>query len=464
MTEENEAVAEQEPQAEEVVQEEPPKAPQDNPLFKTLFEAGEEGAEEEEQEVTEEPEDIPMTLNEAMEELDSEPEVEQEEEEAEQEPAEPQEEALQVEKGTPKKKKLRKVVDPEVPEAYAPKNEYNFEEEEEEEEEDLGFLPAEKEVYDLAKYASRNMAEHKGLDKKFKTFFEKSKSFLDNKIKDDPSFDPEDDYEYKEFMEKNRPEVSPAELKKIEKSMWIQQAKEEAKRELMPEQEKIRKEMERSKKAPRVQQAKAAFRSMAQNIIIPEEVNKRFSEGGQDAIEEFRKENPLEFQIMERATGDLLSASDTLTDILMNNVDLDMSNEVHKGLLDWVNEEQENYIKSGQTEQDGRMFMRRERYFQIPEDKRSAYYTWSDDDLLKILALRSKERVAAELAQQREILEKSGYVKASNSVPQNPAPQQVAQAPAPQAPKISPAPRAGGTVGKQSTTPPDNAMLKALGL
>ena len=92
------------------------------------------------------------------------------------------------------------------------------------------------------------MAEHKGLDKKFKTFFEKSKSFLDNKIKDDPSFDPEDDYEYKEFMEKNRPEVSPAELKKIEKSMWIKQAKEEAKRELMPEQEKFEKKWKGLKK------------------------------------------------------------------------------------------------------------------------------------------------------------------------------------------------------------------------
>lgn len=464
MTEESSETENVNVEAEEATQQETPRAPQDNPLFKTLFEVGDEVGEEAEGSVESEPEpdaDVPMTLSEAVDDISNAEEVEQVEEtqEAEVEEAESVDpKAEEVDKGSPKKKKLRKVVDPEVPQDLKPA-EYNLSEEDEEEEElDMDLLPAEKEVYKMARFASRNMAEHKGLDKKFKDFFSKSKAYLDKRVSDDPHFDIADDHEYSEFMEKNRPQVDQSELKRIEKTMWIDEAKKEARKELAPQQEKLRKEIERTQKAPQVTHAKNSFRQMSQKVVIPEDLNEKFSQP--NGIEEFKKENPLEFKIIEQVTGELLQAGDTLTDILMSNVDLDISNPAHKSLLEWVNTEQDNYINSGQTEQDGKLFMRRERFFALPEDKRSEYYTWSDDDLLKILALRSKERVSSQLEHQRKILEESGYVRATAQ----PAPQQqVAPKAKPEAPKVPTTPRQGGVIKKASSPKQDNALLNVLG-
>lgn len=464
MTEESSEPEEVNAEAEEATQQEAPRAPQDNPLFKTLFEVGNEAEESEQEPEIPEPEpEVPMTLSEAVDELD-EPveEVAQEGEQTQEVDEQAQAEEpkkSEVDKGSPKKKKLRKVVDPEVPENLKTP-EYNLQEDEEEDE-DPDLLPAEREVYKMARFASKNMTEHKGLDKKFKDFFEKSKAYLDKRVAEDPHFDVADDPDYADFMDRNRPKVDQAELKRIEKSMWIDEAKREARKELAPQQEALRKEIERTKKAPRVAHAKNAFRKMSQTVVIPSELNEKFSKP--NGIEEFKKENPLEFKIIEEVTGELLNAGDTLTDILMSNVDLDTSNPMHKSLLEWVNTEQDNYINSGQTEQDGKIFMRRERYFALPEDKRSEYYTWSDDDLLKILALRSKEKVANQLEQQRKILEQSGYVRAESNNAQAAPQQQVAPEPQPAAPKVPTTPRQGGVIKKATTPKPDNALLNVLG-
>ena len=456
---ENTEVAEQ--PAEEATTEQITEAPQANPLFKTLFEI-EEGVEESESQEEDAEVDVPMTLNEAVDNIDQPQERESEKEEVqdtEEKPEEVQEE--EPEKSEPKKKKLRKVVDPEVPGDVKP--ELNLSEPEEEVDEYAdSLLPEEREVYDLAKYASKNMGkDYDGYDKKFKEFFEKSKSFLDKRIEEDPHFDPSDDPDYAQFIERNRPKLTQADAKKIEKKMWIEEAKREARKELEPETEELRRKLDKAEKAPVIEKARVNFRSMAQKVVIPEEFQKTL-EGGEESISKFADENPLEFQILDGATKRLLNYGDTLTDIFLKTTDLDMGNPVHKELVDWVNAEQDNFIKSGQTEKDGQIFMRRERYYAIPENKRGEYYTWSDDDLLKILALRTQEDVAKAITQQREVLQKSGYVRQAEQPAQKvQAPAQ--QAPAPQKPpSVNATPRPGNNL-ETKTKESNNAMLNVLG-
>lgn len=453
-------MSEQETQTEEIQPEATPErdAPQDNPLFKTLFEIGEGEAEVEapQEEVREEP----RTLDEAVQGLSQAEEVEVPEAQQEVQP-EPQ--AVQEKKVEPKKKKLRKVVDPDVPDAVKNQPAFNLEPEEEVDEFAETLLPEEREVYDIAKYASKNMGEqYKGYDTKFKDYFEKSKSYLDKKLEDDPHFNPSTDEEYSSFIERNRPKLSSVEAKKIERKMWVDEAKSEVRKELLPKTAELKRDLERAKMQPVVGQAQAQFRSMAQKVIIPKEYREQFEKGGDKAIADFAKERPLEYGILEKGTRKLLNYGDTLTGIFLNTIDLNLNNPVHKELLDWVNVEQEGYIKSGQTEQEGKMFMRRERYFALPEDQRSQYYTWSDDDVLKILALRVQEEVHGDLHQQKEILAKSGYVR-QDAPPANSAPAP-APAPAPQKPPaVNTTPRQGGTLTSSKPKSGDNAMLNVLG-
>lgn len=242
-------------------------------------------------------------------------------------------------------------------------------------------------------------------------------------------------------------------------------SKREVRKELEPETEKLRRKLEQAERAPTVEKAKGAFRSMAQKVVIPEEYQDIFEKGGQEAIAKFAEENPLEYKIMDGASATLLKYGDTLTDIFLKNVDVNENDPVHKELIDWVNREQENFIKSGQTEQDGKIFMRRERYYTLPADKRSEYYTWSDDDLLKILALRTQEQVKVALNNQREILEKSGYVRqASQQKEAQPEKQptnvqQVAEKP----PVVNTTPRPGNNLNGKKPAPKNNALLNVLG-
>ncbi len=450
-------MSEQEVQNEEVQAAPEQEAPQDNPLFKTLFEIGE--GQEQTEEVVEEPKEIPRTLDEAInmeepEEVETPPQAQTKEESVE--PAAP-------EKTEPKKKKLRKVVDPDVPDAVKNQPAFNFQEEAEEVDEFAeGLMPEEREVYDIAKYASKNMGEqYKGYDTKFKDYFTKSKAYLDKKVDDDPHFNPATDEEYATFIERNRPKLSSTEAKKIERKMWVEEAKREVRQELEPKTAAIKRELDRAKMQPVVGQAQAQFRNMAQKVIIPEEFREKFEKGGDAAIAEFAKERPLEYGILEKGTRKLLSYGDTLTGIFLNTVDLDMNNPVHKELLDWVNVEQEGYIQSGQTEQEGKMFMRRERYYALPENQRSQYYTWSDDDILKILALRVQEEVHGSLAQQQAILQKSGYVRQEQPAPA-PAPAPT-PAPAPSPPSVNTTPRQGA-ITEPKAKGQSNAMLNVLGI
>lgn len=245
--------------------------------------------------------------------------------------------------------------------------------------------------------------------------------------------------------------------------MWINEAKKEVRRELEPKTEALRKEMERSKLQPVANQAKVQFRQMAQKVVIPEEYRDTFEKGGEEAIKQFAQESPLEYEILENATQHLLTYGDTLTDIFLRTQDFDGNNKVHKDLMEWVDQEQNDFVQSGQTEKDGKVFMRRERYFAMPENQRSQYYTWTDDNLLQIFAYRMQEQVSGALQQHRQVLEKSGYVKAQPQQQAQPAPAPQAPAPRPKAPTINTTPRPGNALNNGKQKEGNNAMLNVLG-
>ena len=122
--------------------------------------------------------------------------VDEPEPEPEEVKEEPKEEAKEPEKAEPKKKKLRKVVDPDIPEAVAkqPVNQ-NIEidplDDPDEQEFMETLIPEEKVVYEKILYADKKLGgEYKGKSEKFKTFFKKNKDYLDKKMAEDEFYDP----------------------------------------------------------------------------------------------------------------------------------------------------------------------------------------------------------------------------------------------------------------------------------
>lgn len=393
-----------EEQVEEQVEQPTQEAPaeESNALYSSLFDIAEEDAVQNEEEEKFKPlksEDV-VSLTDAVDRLDEQPEQPEVKEEVEEQPVE---QAVEPEKAEPKKKKVKQVVDPDVPEDLRPQSNALAEEPEVKSDEfEDSLLPEEKEVYDLAKYASEKMPnEYKGADEEFKKYFTGTRQYIEKRLKDDPHLNLSEDEEYKTFIARNRPKFGSSDARKVEQEMLLEKAEARAREKLRPEIERVKREQERIALAPKVQQKKAQVQQVVKQII-PEDFRKVLEEEG--GLDKLSKTKPMEFAAIDAVTGQAMASANLLVDITTGNVGYDPSNNDHVALLDWVNQQQDAFINSGQTHRDGKVFMRRERYFQLPESKRSEYYTWSDDDLLQVIAIRSQEAINVSLQRQQEML------------------------------------------------------------
>ena len=447
---------------------EAPVAPETNSLYDALFVAADEPQEEDQEE------DVgsPISLSDAVDQLEDEPEQSEEQPEDQEPEGDNQEEAVKEEepkKSKPKKKKVKNIVDPDVetPEERQYSEQYNaFPETDPDKEFVDSLLPEERDIFDLAKFASNNLEGYSGKDREFKEYFEKTKKYIEKRISDDPHVDLSSDEDYQEFIRKNRPKFNQTDVRKIERERNIHEAMRRIEEKQAPEKERARIEQERARKAPEVQQYKQMFREHSVTAV-PEELHEHVASS--EAVENFSKTNPLEFQIVDSITRDLHNVGDTLLDITQGMVTYDPNNEIHSKLLGWVNSEQDQYIATGETMVDGKTFMRRERFFRLPENQRSKYFTWSDEDLIKILTIRAKQRIQQSLHQQRQLLEASGYTRAQaqQAVEQGQQQTQPAQQQAPvrQAPpQVNSAPRPGNTPGSKPAAPQKTALESVLGL
>lgn len=412
---------------------EAPAEEQSNALYSSLFDIAEEDSTQEEEEEKFKPlksEDV-VSLTDAVDRLDEQPEQPQEEQPQEEEV---KEKAVEPEKSEPKKKKVKQVIDPDVPEDLRPQTNALAEEPTEVKGDAFedSLLPEEKEVYDLAKYASEKMPEYKGADQQFKEYFTGTRQYIEKRLKEDPHINLSEDEEYKTFIARNRPKFGASDARKVEQEMLLEKAEARAREKLRPEIERVKREQEKIALAPKVQQKKAQVQQVVKQII-PEDFRKVLEEEG--GLDKLSKTKPMEFAAIDAVTGQAMASANLLVDITTGNVNYDPSNNDHVALLDWVNQQQDAFINSGQTHRDGKIFMRRERYFQLPEDKRSEYYTWSDDDLLQVIAIRSQEAINVSLQRQQEML------KAYMGQQAQPAQQQSAPAQRQQAPSIPSSPR-----------------------
>lgn len=393
-----------EEQVEEQVEQPTQEAPaeESNALYSSLFDIAEEDAVQNEEEEKFKPlksEDV-VSLTDAVDRLDEQPEQPEVKEEVEEQQVK---QAVEPEKAEPKKKKVKQVVDPDVPEDLRPQSNALAEEPEVKSDEfEDSLLPEEKEVYDLAKYASEKMPnEYKGADEEFKKYFTGTRQYIEKRLKDDPHLNLSEDEEYKTFIARNRPKFGSSDARKVEQEMLLEKAEARAREKLRPEIERVKREQERIALAPKVQQKKAQVQQVVKQII-PEDFRKVLEEEG--GLDKLSKTKPMEFAAIDAVTGQAMASANLLVDITTGNVGYDPSNNDHVALLDWVNQQQDAFINSGQTHRDGKVFMRRERYFQLPEGKRSEYYTWSDDDLLQVIAIRSQEAINVSLQRQQEML------------------------------------------------------------
>jgi hypothetical protein len=438
---EEEKVEEQpvEAQAEQSEQtEQPAEEASDNVIFNALYAAAEEDGEEEEE--PREPYTGPTSIHSAL--------SEEHVEEVAEQPQQSQEPVAEEEAPKPKSKAKvkRKIIDPQFdapvrqqapvrkPVAVDPFVKT--------------LLPEEQEAYQISRWAAQNVQGQENLDKKYLDFFKKHKQFLD----DHSDYDLSDSEEYKKFLDQNKPKVN---LKKFEREMWTADAEQRAIKKMQPEIMKLRRNQDKIQGEPVAKQSihnakKILFES------IPDDTRNIIQESG---IKGLVEQNPIEAKIVNDTLTNAQEMVNTFYQIVHNVENYDEKNPKHQAVSEFINKEQERFIKSGRTVKGGKTFVRRERMPLVPQDQTDKYYTFSDDDIINLIALRAKETMGGQIKNTRAALEKAGYVKSGVQV----APQAQQQVQQPR--KIqTPTPSKGVSVPVTPQPEQSNSILKLLDL
>lgn len=409
----------------------------DNPIFNALFKVVEDELPEEEE--VQEPR-VPKSLNSALYEIEQ---GDVGESEAEAEP-EPELESTPVAEEKPRRKVARrkkKIIDPDPQQGKAPEIEP-----EPRNNEDLSSLTAEeKERYELASWASKNDEASSGKDKEYLEFFKSHKAYIEERLREDPDLELSDDDQYRNFIRQNKVDFdTPNILRKKLKH----EAKAEALEEMRPEQEKIRQELNRMKNQPKAKEVIKEKKGLITKSI-PKEVFDAFK-----SDKDWAKNNKLEAGIVDKVLGDAYAMVDAFYNISHDLTAFDDKNPVHARLSKWIDDEQSAFVNAGKTRRNGKIFIRRERVGSLSEADRSNYYTFSDDDLMSILAKRAKSSMEGQIKSTLSDLEKAGFSRGKFAV-QPESPMQSPKTPAP-----SPRPNSAISPSK----PGDNKVLQLLGM
>jgi len=408
-----------------------------NPIFDALFKAVEddEPEPEPEEEVV-----APSSLLNALDRIEYD-EGDPTEEEAQEDTTEVEE--APVADAEPKKKVRRKkrVIDPEFTQSSPPKSTPEVKE-------NLSNLNKdEQERYHLAKWASDNIDGYEGKHKQYLDFFNKHSDYLNKKLQEDPDADFASDEEYKRFLSMNQPKFD---LQLVKERKITSDAEARALEKLKPQQEQIQREIKALRNEPLAKQQKSEKRKLISNAM-PKEVMDLFRNNPN-----YNKTHGLEAKIVDRVLGDAYGMIDAFYDIANELTDYNPNDPMHTKLSKWIDSEQTAFINSGKTKRNGKLFVRRERFPQVPESEKSKYYTFTDDDIMSILAKRASMTVNQQIKQTLSQLEESGF-RRSTAVPKQAEPQQTS------APRLSPSPRPGASA-PTAETKAGNPVLSLLGM
>lgn len=242
--------------------------------------------------------------------------------------------------------------------------------------------------------------------------------------------DIEESSRYKSFTKANKPGVTAAERRKLEQERISYQAAQEAKREVSSEIAELRKQIAETRAAPVIERSLSEFRQVVESILP-------------------KDEDPLVAQITSNFAGVAVQAADQFIRLSNKQISYDPTNALHKGVADFIEDQASQFIKSGDAnlKRGNQSFVSRATYNTMPADQRGKHFTFTDDDVLRILAVNAKMNAEQTIAKERKRLEDAGYTRATRQAAAAPIP-----TPAQMVPDPSPRSSMGLAPGEPTVT------------
>lgn len=305
----------------------------------------------------------------------------------------------------------------------------------------------------VAKFAEDNMGK-KGAAGEWRGFYKKLSSYIEKIQKDDPAHDFKGDAELAAFIEDNQP-WTPQEIRSTERQMLKTEAKTEAKTEVRQETQKeideIKDKQRITEFRPVLERALTDLESDIGALIGADEksplkdVAKAIGEVGLSKAEEQDPEvTPILRDAVERSLGD---ASEYLA-IARGMREFDPKNDRHTWMASFIKKQGEVFAENGgdqlkRTDKHGneQTFLPRGKMVELYRtnpDEASKHWTFSDGDILHMLAINTKMWAEKTVKARLEKLEKAGFVrkpaKTAEPVVESPKPTTSPKAPTTTAP------------------------------
>jgi hypothetical protein len=362
--------------------------------------------------------------------------------------ASPQSVSDTQEASEPKKKVKRihkkEIIDPDVPDATQTISQ--AEQALPEEDPFMGeLLPEEKQHLEVVKRIAKKSGNAE--DVKLVEFFKKNKEYIEGRLQGEPDLDLSHDEDYQSFVARNRPNISQTDLRDAEMDMVAERAEAKAYNRLAPRVAAQERSAAVAKIMPRVNKLKEEA-TAAVTSIVPEDMSKLIQEHGAENVQ---KSMPYEYEIVDKTITNASHYAQRLIDVTSGVDKFNPQDPVHRELTEWINEEEEVFIQSGETKDNsGRPFIRRERYLRLPQSERNKYWTWGDTQLIQIMYARARESMDQALGEHKQKLSAYGNSPAPKTAQRQP--------PTPRPTRV--APRTGGTPVPQQ----DNGNISPLSL
>lgn len=300
----------------------------------------------------------------------------------------------------------------------------------------------EDEVHEVrtAEFAESKYPErYKGHAQRVLDFIKKHKQYVQT-APTDSTLD-RDDAEYQRFLKTNKPTVTDGERRRLERERLMEEAAAEAQKRMSPVAQRLAEELTQLKAAPLVEKTINDYKSLLKEVMP-------------------KDDDPLLEDAVKNMSQKAVEAGKEFLLLSTRLKDYDSRNETHKWLGDFIAEQGDLFIKSGHPslKRSGKSFAPRAKFNTMNADERAKHFTFSDEDVLNIIAINAKAAAEHQAKTEREKFERMGYTRVK--VPQAPVVET-----RPIVPEVSPRANASPAASSTPSNPVQNdPFLRYMGV
>lgn len=309
--------------------------------------------------------------------------------------------------------------------------------------------PEERDEVELARYIEGKDPAKKGLADRTLKFFEEQKKFLERRVTEvGDSYDPAEDPQFKKFLEKNQPQLTPSERRRMtiqrETEGIKTEAFEAAKKELMPEIEKTKRKLLEIEERPKVKNRVNKYIDEVASSMTPE-VHEFYVKNGRD-VEKTKAEYPVEFAIASQVTAGAVKLAEEFLNLRRGLVEFQANNEQHQFMHDFVDRQGKIFSERGgdQLVRNGKTFVHP---YQWAPGMEKTHWTFDDDDVLSMLKVQAQLEAKTRIEEEQKKMELAYAARQRRLAAQNGAVTHPPTPTAPPSPTIPAAPSPGAASG-----------------